>query len=65
MPLSDDEERLKLAWELALMEADIRLKNEQARWEPWKVMATVFGATAALFGSVGVAIGYLLKAATH
>lgn len=47
------------------MEADVRLKVDQAKWEPWKLMAAAVGATAALFGSIGFLIGYLLKAATH
>jgi hypothetical protein len=65
MPLTEDEERLKLAWEVAQMDADIRLKDAQTKWEPWKVLVTAVGTTAALFGSIGVLIGYLLKGATH
>jgi hypothetical protein len=65
MPRDDDELRIELAWKVAAMEADTRLKNEQTRWEPWKVMATVFTATAALFGSIGVVIGYLLRGTIH
>ena len=65
MALTEGEERLKLSWELAQMDADIRLKNEQTKWEPWKVMATAVGASAAVFGSIGVLLGYLLKGSGH
>jgi hypothetical protein len=46
------------------MHADIDLKRAQTSWEPWKAMVAVVTASAAVFGSLGVIIGYLLGIAT-
>lgn len=52
---------------MAVMRAD--LENKQAdtayklgllRYEPWKVFTTAVAASAALFGSIGAVLGYLL-----
>ena len=47
------------------MRADIRLKNEQARWEPWKFMVSAMTAIAALVAAVAGSIGYLIGTAHH
>jgi hypothetical protein len=60
MPLSDDELRLELAWKVEAMDADIKLKKEQMRWEPWKAMSAAFTAgvlVAGAFVSAGVWLG--------
>ncbi len=46
------------------MRADIDLKRARASWEPWKAMVAVFTASAAVFGSPGVIIGYLFGIVT-
>ena len=45
--------------------ADVALKRAQTQWEPWKAMATVLGASAAIFTGLGVLIGYLLRGTVH
>lgn len=40
--------------------ATMLLSNEQRRWEPWKVIATAMGSAAAVFGALGILVGYLL-----
>jgi hypothetical protein len=59
--LTDDEEReLKgrlLMAQIANKEADTLLKEEQARWEPWKALSAAFGA------GVAVASGLIALAA--
>ncbi len=57
---SDEEERLL---RMELMRADIDLKRAQASWEPWKAMAAVLTASAAVFGSLGAIIGYVIATA--
>jgi len=61
--LDADERELRMA----VMRAD--LENKQAdtayklgllRYEPWKVFTTALAASAALFGSIGAVLGYLL-----
>ncbi len=70
MALTPEQELLEHELKVMTMRADVAnknadtdLKSEQLRWEPWKVVATVFTATAAVFGSVGVVLGYLLHSA--
>jgi len=46
------------------MRADIDLKRARASWEPWKAMVAVSTASAAVFGSPGVIIGYLFGIVT-
>ena len=65
--MSDVPEQVERELRIALMQADIAneaadtaLKNEQRRWEPWKMLATAAGASAALFGALGFLVGYLL-----
>jgi hypothetical protein len=41
---SDDLELEERRLRMELMRADIDLKREQTRWEPWKALATAFGA---------------------
>jgi hypothetical protein len=36
----------------ALLEAQLRLYQTQARWEPWKALAAIIGAAAIFGGSV-------------
>ncbi len=43
------------------MGADIELKAEQAKWEPWKVMT----AAGAVFVSLGGVVGYFIGLAQH
>jgi hypothetical protein len=60
MPLIDDELRLELAWKVEAMDADIQLKKEQTRWEPWKAMSAAFTAGVLVAGalvSAGVWLG--------
>ena len=45
--------------------ADIALKRVQTQWEPWKTVATLTGAAAAVFTTFGVVIGYLLRGSLH
>ena len=47
------------------MEADIELKNEQARWEPWKVMAAALTAVGVVVAGVFGALGYMLGLLHH
>jgi hypothetical protein len=35
-----------------LLDAQLRLYRTQARWEPWKALAAIFGAAAIFAGSV-------------
>ncbi len=51
--------------EMEQIVADIALKRAQTQWEPWKAMATVLGASAAIFTGLGVLIGYLLRGTVH
>jgi hypothetical protein len=51
--------------ELDQIRADIALKRAQTQWEPWKAMATAFGAGAAIFSAFGILIGYLLRSTVH
>ena len=51
--------------ELDQIRADIALKHVQAQWEPWKTLATVVGAAAAVFTAFGVVVGYLLRGSLH
>ncbi len=45
------------------MRADIHLQRALTSWEPWRAMATVITASAAVFGSLGAIIGYHLATA--
>ena len=47
------------------MEADIELKNEQTRREPWKVRVAAMAAAGALFGAVFGLLGDMLGLAPH
>lgn len=67
MALTFEQEETEYEWRIRLMKADIDtkvadmlLKNEQRRWEPWKVIATAMGSAAAVFGALGILVGYLL-----
>ena len=51
--------------ELDQIRADIALKRVQTPLEPWKTVATVTGAAAAVFTTFGVVIGYLLRGSLH
>ncbi len=46
------------------MRAEIDLKRARTDWAPWEAMVAVFTASAAVFGSLGVIIGYLFGIAT-
>ena len=61
--LDDEEKDLKLALmraDIANKRADSGYKGGLLRYEPWKVMATVMGATAAVAAAVFGALGYIL-----
>ncbi len=51
--------------EVDQIRADIALKRVQTEWEPWKAVAGVLGAAAAIFTGLGILIGYLLRGNMH
>lgn len=44
-------------------QAETGYKRKLTDWEPWKAIAFVAGATAAVFSIIGGAIGWLLRGA--
>ncbi len=65
MPLNQDQEDLEHEWKVKAMKADVSLKIEQARWEPWKVILTAATVFISLGGALGGLIGFFLGQAQH
>ncbi len=63
--MSDQPQSSREELELEQIRADIALERAQTQWEPWKAMATAFGAGAAIFSALGITIGYLLRSTVH
>lgn len=55
MPISEDEER---ELKVALMRADITLKQKQAFWETPRNLVLIIGALVALFSIISGVLGY-------
>ena len=65
-PIGDIERQLGIELMQANIEtkrADTVHKRRFTDWEPWKVIALVAGAAAAVFSVIGGAIGWLLRGA--
>ncbi len=60
MPISEDDEKdLKVA----VMQADLRLEGRQGFWETPRNIVIIFGAVAAVFGTLGGLVGFKIAQA--